>query len=548
MVAKGKKSGGARTRGVRSDLLGEMAHKRVASWLADECVSTNSSERDRGAWDLFAQLPNEGQRTLLFPHGAPELACLLQVKAVDGKGYFQDRLSNLKRLVEHPLPTFYVLLDYRGGKAPVSVHLIHVGEATIERVLKRLETLDGIVEANLNKRTMRMTEADGEQIVRPFSASLVTAIRRVIGQQVEYTKWKARLIEEVGFADRRDAMRVDLAGDDVGAKARALVDWAIGLTPTLQIARLEISRTRFGVKKVVSDTEDASVGGTLTVHSNKTGKHPSSDGVVCHVRTSDSEEEATVTGELMFSESIAPQIPREYHKRRFIASGVDLVMPVGGERGTMVANLPAYEERLRLAELLALGRFRRLLAGKPPLQVEFSRDGEHLFGCTLEGSLALSEWEMQATTLLDELWEMSGLLEVNLDEQVSVSDVWAVRDMIQRLHVTMGHHGQSLRVSSRVVSPDHGLLLLAEKAALVMLHGFKLGTCVYAVVVAYAGRITRREPEGDGLRVSLDEAQPVKLSAHKRRAETWNEETARNAMELATLEAEKRWPDHLIVT
>jgi len=127
---------------------------------------------------------------------------LIQVKSTDvGQQYSQIRLSNMKRLVESPLPAFILFLSFAGTRACERAHLVHIGEDLIARTLERVRRL--VVQDagdEINKRTMRVKWAENDELVTCTGEALLHRITSVVGTSLAaYSRTKTRALQTVGY-------------------------------------------------------------------------------------------------------------------------------------------------------------------------------------------------------------------------------------------------------------------------------------------------------------------------------------------------------------
>lgn len=319
-----------RRRGERADQVGAMAHKKVASWLQDEGVNTNDATHDRGGWDLLAHFVGQGSKSVLLPNGEPELSCLVQVKGTDASDDIRVTLSSIRRLVEHPLPSFFVYVAYDGGNTPHAVSLVHVDEGVIHDVLKRMRELAVENSRLLNDATFSLGHSRMKRLEPPWSKSLVSAIRALVAEKKNYTQWKLDCLRNVGLDKRPFYLMFNAAGSSDDARYSALSDWAIGLIDELPVVEMVATEHRFGIALPVPEFE-GSVGGTLRISDPQTGRCPSLQNVLCRARSNARSVYSEVSGELLSSEILGPHIPKAFQKYRFIGGNVDLILPRFGD-------------------------------------------------------------------------------------------------------------------------------------------------------------------------------------------------------------------------
>lgn len=128
--------------GARRDL-GAVSESIVQKWAAEAGCVANKAMRDRTGWDFIFEVPPEPPlRATPLDRQRAETQCFIQVKASDNtSGRRSVRLSNWKRLIQTPLPAFFLILEFDGKNDPQRAYLVHVWEGHIRRVTERLRRI-----------------------------------------------------------------------------------------------------------------------------------------------------------------------------------------------------------------------------------------------------------------------------------------------------------------------------------------------------------------------------------------------------------------------
>ena len=118
--------------------LGELGENTLRVWASQEGATLNKANVDRSGWDFILEFPVDNIDARSEPDKRDEAyQCLIQVKSTDSlKSFPSIKLSNWKRLVETPLPAFFVILHFDGEDTCQSAFLVHVWKSEIARVLK----------------------------------------------------------------------------------------------------------------------------------------------------------------------------------------------------------------------------------------------------------------------------------------------------------------------------------------------------------------------------------------------------------------------------
>ena len=116
--------------------LPELGQKAVEYWANQVGISANRSAPDLTGWDVILEFPQttDPPAGIVLPldNTPPPIQCLVQVKATDKRrGKVQVKLSNWKRLIQSPLPCFYLVLEFDGQTDCQRAYCVHVGEEYI---------------------------------------------------------------------------------------------------------------------------------------------------------------------------------------------------------------------------------------------------------------------------------------------------------------------------------------------------------------------------------------------------------------------------------
>jgi len=215
-------------------------------------------------------------------------------------------LSVAERLAKDPRPTFICIIRVDDEFEVVDMFLVHLLDAQLEKILKRLRQAYSEGNEKLHKASTSFTISDGIEIKRT-AKGLKSAFSSIIPENMEiYSKDKFHQIENLGF-DAKNFITGNITFSNLTTED--FVDGMLGLRK-LDVVSLEVLEERFGVKlpleamQVVPDgpavlevTPTSSVKGTVSL------------------RNSSQELEANIECDLVFPG--IPDLPREHLK--FIA-------------------------------------------------------------------------------------------------------------------------------------------------------------------------------------------------------------------------------------
>ena len=180
--------------------LGEGTLQKLAS---EEDASLTKTGDDRWGWDFLLEFPIEHGPARDEADKEEEVyRCLLQVKSTDSaRQYCQVKVSNWRRLVDTPLPTFFLALHFDGARECHATYLVHVWEDEMSRVLKRVRELGVAGEGDrLRKHRLVLRWRDGDKLGANTGKALLQRIRDVVGSSpADYSRRKLQLRGSVGY-------------------------------------------------------------------------------------------------------------------------------------------------------------------------------------------------------------------------------------------------------------------------------------------------------------------------------------------------------------
>lgn len=200
--------------------LGESDFKKLCSSIG---ISANKSDVDVTGWDYFVEFNldlNSNYSVEPLDLMKAPLECKVQVKATKGdRKSCQIELSNLVRLVKTPLPAFVCFIKYEESSIlPKAIYLVHIGEEMISKVLKRLReiTVGNAKNKQLNKNTISVGYVNEDRLTEISGQCMKAIIDKYIPTTLEnYTKWKQKVIDEVGYENGNTKINVQLSEEDL---------------------------------------------------------------------------------------------------------------------------------------------------------------------------------------------------------------------------------------------------------------------------------------------------------------------------------------------
>jgi len=244
--------------------LGKLGEQTVRLWATEATISVSQTqevissvsqtEEDEHAWDILLEshppsVTVDPLRASYDRRSAP-WKYWVQVKSTNGRpGSWAVKLDNWERLVKNLHPTFFLICEFDGAIRCQRAYLIHIGEDYIREVLKRLREISVTPDRELHKTTLSFTYTDEHLLPSLDGQGLLTALQRYTGQSLEeYSQWKQRLVETVGYEENSYTVRFRFPIPEENSDPNEyLVDFLLGGIPHLDVNSLEIRDTRFGI-------------------------------------------------------------------------------------------------------------------------------------------------------------------------------------------------------------------------------------------------------------------------------------------------------------
>lgn len=201
---------------IENDLLGDAGEDAFASICSSSGMIVSRTSRDKFGWDFILQTDLDCDGQLPADSTGLPFECKVQVKATNNQERnWQINLKNLKRMCFVPTPSFICVLEFKNEREPQEVFLIHIDEAIIVSVLKRLRTLDNQVEASeLHRHTLTIRYNEEHRLERPAHQSIKSALLNAAPDGMgAYAKWKSAIIESAGFEQGVGEVKLTVLGD-----------------------------------------------------------------------------------------------------------------------------------------------------------------------------------------------------------------------------------------------------------------------------------------------------------------------------------------------
>jgi hypothetical protein len=246
--------GGGDDPAIDNDGIGVIGESLVTTWSAQNVITAITAIPDKFGWDYLLQFAAPHG-----PHESPERSCKVQVKTTTGDvASAEIKLDNWERMAKERIPWFVLVIQLVNHE-PHAVHLVHVGERQVVRVLERLRQLgEG---AELHKRYMSIDARPEDALAAPFHVGLRDRLLQHMGPSDKtYLAEKEKWIEESGYPEHRHSGTIvfDGAQADTEFFAKAS-DWAVGVVDELPFKKSQSQRRASRITRPLKTVDGGTV-------------------------------------------------------------------------------------------------------------------------------------------------------------------------------------------------------------------------------------------------------------------------------------------------
>ena len=332
--------------------IGKKGEIIAVDWALDANITPNPVENDETGWDLIYEFPErfdiEGLTADLIPQ---PIQCWIQVKTTQSENpKWQIKLTNLKRLVDTPLPAFYLEIKLDEDYKIEAAYIFHVGREIITRTYERLRELGAEGKKKANKKKMQLPKREKIEILPLGGEGLRNKIEKIIGKNYQgYIEKKKKIKENCGYkeASKTFSFNFEVPKDYDGSVEEYLVDFELGIIPKMEIKDFVERDVRFGIPVEVNREKE----GKLKI-SNQDEKS-----VELIIRTEDYREKINLDSKLIFPTATKDIIDKENIK--FIVRSPNLEMLIEPFKSNIRYDFsfPGYKQKIRLDKLRDISNF-----------------------------------------------------------------------------------------------------------------------------------------------------------------------------------------------
>jgi len=195
----------AMTKLVNPDRIAELGD-RSENLFEKLCIGARFSRtrpgKDDKGWDFFVELQQNRLTNIDLDAQPAAVKFLCQVKGTDNfaSRKLRMKVSNFEHLARTPLPTFLLIVDFKGHDEPQHVYFCHFDYKRIGQTLKRIRELQAKGKVALHNHSMYFSAYDSEEINFDVKGGFFTKILQYTGSDLtSYVSEKSDTLKKVGF-------------------------------------------------------------------------------------------------------------------------------------------------------------------------------------------------------------------------------------------------------------------------------------------------------------------------------------------------------------
>jgi hypothetical protein len=490
---------------IDNDGIGAIGETAFTTWCAQNSITAIKATPDKFGWDYYLQFAAPHG-----PHEPPERSCKVQVKTTGDAASADIKLDNWERMAKERSPWFVLVVQLLNREAH-AVHLVHVGERQVVRVLERLRQLGEGVE--LHRRRMSVDAQPEDALAPPFHVGLRDRLLQHMGSSDKgYLAEKEKWIEESGYPEQRYSGTIVFDGAEADDEfyARA-ADWAVGLVDRLPFKKVTISETRFGITRPVKTVD----GGTVKINP------PSVTEVVTLSNRERSETVSVTCQQYRANAAVIPALPQKFNQIRLVAPYIALLCRMEGERGAVSFELNVPRGYgLPLSELAKVCKVLRLVSNSQEkgLTIRFGANNVGDFKSFAPG-VAFDPEFVRFASLVECAASIAKHFDLDLNTPIDTDEL-----LVDEFDIRMMHAGfnRDVNVGETLTSLRSRGELTGKKAVVIMPSVVTLGSHVAVALIATTGAAKWERIDEENGFLTLDPPEVVICSKQIMPASEWD--------------------------
>ena len=364
------------------------------------------------------------------------------------------------RLVQTPLPTFCLIIEFNEKNECRDAYVVHVGEEYIRRVLKRVRELSVTDDSlKLNKYTLDLTWGDQDRLPQLSGHSLAGALEHHVAHSMEdYLRQKMSLVKAVGYEDAAAKLNLHFRkpADWEGDPKDLIVDFTLGILPYLEVKYGSMIDTRFGVPTREPLIEFPS-GSQFFLKP----KDPTGDGRL-KFRASNVQREFILPAKVYAPRELAHIVELQKVRFRFVAPFVDFTFGMAPGAIALKYRIPSIDEAYSIHDMKYLADLILFLhaAGEADddIVVEVYFENLILGSAKVDATMQPAQPFVEWANLVRDIWLTARHFELERTISVRVAELTKFEDPLHVLAALTGQKQARVRllinIESKIKNPD----------------------------------------------------------------------------------------------
>jgi hypothetical protein len=420
-----------------------MGESIFEQWTNQVGIVPNKVQQDETGWDFFIEFPQERAvqpLTLPLDKAVPPLGCLVQVKSTDKrKGCWAVKLSNWWRLVNNPVPAFFLVLEFDAQPNPQRAFLVYIHEQYMRRVLQRLREIPPGEQPTLHKRTLQFTYDATHALATLDGEGLWRAIRQHAGDNpLTYAEQKLHMLKRVGYEDGHGKLHFDIMvpKDQIRNVYDYLVDFALGLIPSVPIQKCTYWDARFGILEPEPSHSVEGTGELRITERKAIGEYD------LRFRTQDGHEEFRIKTQAYLPQGLSHLVDAQYLKVRCAAPYLDFIFWMQQPQCDIRFCFPPLEEAHKLSALVPAARFllftQKALSQGGEVLLTLSTQGQRVLEGRLTIPVALNTYTCQVAEAILQAWTICKYFDLHEEIETCIAELMRQRERLCVLACALG--------------------------------------------------------------------------------------------------------------
>ncbi len=225
----------------------EYGENRITDWCTNSNLTFNKSlYRDEQGWDLFIESNDSyynDDDEIIYTHSP--FKCKVQVKCTTLiSSSFKQKLSNFKKLIDSPFPSFVALITIDNTGKVLKAKLVEIDKYIGQKFLTAVKSS----QKQLHKEEMVIYQKNAKKLDIDNRHSLDIELRNIIGDLDQYIESKKQWKKDIGYFTYDIELNLnpeDLESEDF---LKLLSDFDLGKVDKLNVKKIDKNITWQGLK------------------------------------------------------------------------------------------------------------------------------------------------------------------------------------------------------------------------------------------------------------------------------------------------------------